>query len=171
IYLGKWNNLSRLNYEELTGFLIDMEKKYNLFSISQENIYIWKLIRVSVMQYLVTNINEIESVHGSITGKQKSFGFFKFLLHDLTNHPFSISKNTKRLIFENPRKIMLNEKSIDPYTHYLLEDAKDFHVIEGIYQMKTMKSVYTPASSIQILTLFQRLSNKITKKHLLSKEN
>ncbi|USK59572.1 hypothetical protein [Peribacillus asahii] len=163
--------MNRLNYKQLTALITDLEEKYDLFSLKQDDVYIWKLIRVSVMVYLTTKFNGITSVHGRTTTKEKSLSLFQFLQKGFLNHPFFINKNTSKVIFENPRKVKFNNEGIDPYTHFLLKDAKDYHVIEGVYKLKHMQSVYRPSSSTHSLILLQNFKKITSKKRSLSSEN
>lgn len=163
--------MKKLSYKEIVSKIIELENKYDLFSLKQENVYIWKLIRMPLLNEIVLKNNNLLSVHGVDKMKDKSLGLKNLIKYSLFNNPFYIKRDTTNIIFENARKIEFEGESIDPYSHFFVKDIDNYHMIEEIHRLKRNKSFYSPSSTSHLFQLWYLFKNKISKKKNLSLEN
>ncbi|MEC2159780.1 hypothetical protein [Virgibacillus halodenitrificans] len=160
-----------MSYKQITTTLMSLEEKFNLFSLKQDGVYVWKLIRMPVMTYLISKANNINSIHGTVGKKEKLLSAVQFFLNSVISNPFFINRDISKIIIENPRKIYWNDRIIDPYTHFFLNESQDYHVLENIYKLKHMKSVFKPSSSTHFLLISAYLKKKLSKKKSFSIQN
>ena len=126
--------------EEICEVFFNLEEKYNLNYVKIHDCYPWQLIRM----YLYYDIARRTQTFGlaqqqtlSLMDKVKSFT--PFIKNSLFSNPFS-GKGTKDiLIFDHPRKTILNGQYQDIYSYFLVDLVKDnysFEVLEAPYLNK-----------------------------------
>lgn len=158
-------------YKEVARFITEIEQKYNLFSLQQDKVYYWKLIRVPLMLHITNQKNNLTSAHSNNNNVKKYSRLIGYLVEGSIKNPFFINKNTSKIFLENPRKIKYNESFIDPYTHFHIMNNSNYHVLENVYKLKRSESVYNPSSSVQLVVLLQNVKKFFMKKQPLTNEN
>lgn len=111
---------------DISEFLLNLEKKLNLFEWELDGVYVWELIRVKM--YLLLQ----ESTSNESFGEVKKSHFFSrisILFHRITKNvimrnPFLDRKKREVLIFESGRKYKIDRKFIDIYTWFLTQNLK-----------------------------------------------
>ena len=153
-----------MNYKQITAAIINIEQNLNLFSVEENGVFIWKMARMQVMDNLITKVNNISSVHGLRENKDKLLNSLLLFINSVIDNPFTINKNKENIFFENPRKTIWNNVCIDPYTHFFIKELSNYHVIEGVYKSKLVKSVHNPSSPINLLLLMSKLREVMLRK-------
>ncbi|WP_215189614.1 hypothetical protein [Exiguobacterium sp. s6] len=153
---------NRINIYEL---ILNLEKKHELFSLNEHGVYFWKLIRLDIIRKLQGE---------SLNKKRENKKIGKLIKNSVTSiirNPYFISGTTEYLVFENPRKILLDQIKIDPYTHFLIPTLENVYILDDVYNNNIEKSLYAPSSSVFLLKLVHKIRRKIKRVKPISVDN
>ncbi|OQY40896.1 MAG: hypothetical protein B6229_00525 [Spirochaetaceae bacterium 4572_7] len=161
--------------EKLFNEISDLEVKNDLFNLKIDNIYFWKLIRFNLYKELSIKLGLYETSHpgtkapkGNIivkTIRRLTIGVFKGSLRD--------KKQFDTLIFPHSRKVIIDNKPIDIYTHFkedFLKNTNESYAImdrpfAGKFLRKTTKNLYWN-EPLTISTLKTFIKNKFNKNRI-----
>ena len=122
---------------EICEVFFSLEEKYNLNYWEVQGCFPWQLIRMYLYYDVARRLNTFGSAQQqslSIFDKVKSF--IPFFKNSLLYNPFQGDYNRDILIFDHPRKTMLNNEYVDIYSYFLVDLLKDdysFEVMEAPY--------------------------------------
>lgn len=122
---------------DICNVFFDLEEKYNLNFQEIQGCYPWQLIRMYLYYEIARRTNTFGAPQQkslSIFDKIKSF--FPFLKNSLLYNPLSGNDKKDILIFDHPRKVILNGEYKDIYSYFLVDFLKDsysFEVVEAPY--------------------------------------
>lgn len=164
-------SISKVDYVNIVDFINKIEKEYKLPELKQEGVYFWKLIRVPLMNKIVSKLNNVKNIHG-IKARKDIFPYMiDLVVKGIINKPRLKRQSYEILFFENPRKVLYKGILIDPYTHFYIENAMDYYVLENTYQLKHSKSYYKPSGSTHNLELKMKVLQKLSKNYKLREDN
>lgn len=108
----------KVNINDLTFFFNEIENKYNLFELENEEIYFWKIIRIPLWLIIGQETNLLQSIPNSRKGGYIK-KFIDYLEREYITFKYNIireKENFDIVIFESPRKIKIDNKNIDIHT-------------------------------------------------------
>lgn len=107
-----------MNIRDINKFILDMEKEFNLFDYSIDGVYFWKLIRLSISNTIRKKAGISEQAHTK--NKQSLFAKLKVIpllyINTYLHGVGSRSRKVDTLIFEHPRKQLIDGEYRDIYT-------------------------------------------------------
>lgn len=104
---------------------IDIEEKFEVYSIKVDDVYFWKLIRFELFNDIVRKLNILNEGHPT-SGRLKCKRFFLLIKYSLLN-AFKRKNVRKRdfLILTHGRKQKCGEKFVDIYLNDILEAIRE----------------------------------------------
>lgn len=130
--------------KELCEYIWYLEEKYDLFNLEINGIHAWAAFRMDLYYLLGKKygiFDERQSM--KLSKKDKAINFFHLLKQSLFNHTSFNLHKVEALIFSHSRSKLVNNKLIDPYTHYLKKDLIkrniSFLEFESPYKGKHMR--------------------------------
>jgi hypothetical protein len=158
-----------MTVKEICNHIWDLEEKYDLLDQQIEGVYFWKIIRF----LLFLRITKKLGIYGQAHSPKKSiFSRLKILPISMWNsylHGSLTRKETKEiLVFQHPRKKLVEGKYIDIYTHYLIrqlqKESKSYEIIDIMHQYKHYRKASNTRSyddHFYISSLFKRLFKRV----------
>ncbi|TDM46083.1 hypothetical protein ETI06_12200 [Macrococcoides goetzii] len=134
------------NISDTVSFIESIEEKYSLFGLKENDIYIWKISRVSFSNKLNSIVFNTSNMHGNTRKRD----IYKFLFKNMLPGRMKASKN-EILIIENPRKIKIDGKLIDPYTNHFINTKSD--VLFGYTHYKYQEIISNASNKISLNNL------------------
>lgn len=144
--------------------ILDLEEKYDLFSLKEQDVYIWKLVRVDIFQKIFMNVQGIEQIHLKDSSLNKWMDLLSIINNTVFRNPIFKGANKKDFIIEYPRKVNYNGEMIDPYTHFYLQNKQkgDYELLEQRYVGRLVRSVWSTNSTMDYQMLFSKLLKFVT---------
>lgn len=124
--------------KEICQHIWALEEKYELNHKEIQGCYPWQLIRMYLYYEITRKTNVFESAQqSSLSLVDKVNTFLPFIKNSIISNPLS-GKDTKDvLIFDHPRKVILNGEYQDIYSYFLkdilIKNNKSFETIESPY--------------------------------------
>lgn len=124
----------KITLEEIRNRFIDIENNHDVYSLSCNGVYFWKLIRFDLFNYIVKSNGVFEVAH-PLSAKQKLYKLARLLRYSAANllNKGKI-RECKTLILTHGRKTLFNEKYQDiyllDYIDKLNKSNEDFFIID-----------------------------------------
>jgi len=116
-----------------------LERELNLFENKVSGIYFWELVRLEVYNSIINTILPYGNAHTvklKLRDKIKAIPMYAF-----NSFTKSALKRTRKeiLIFDHPRKVLVNNQYIDIYTNHLVKELEgkcNYEIFESDYLRK-----------------------------------
>lgn len=123
-----------ITLEDIRNSFIEIERKYDVFSLNYKKVYFWKLIRFDLYSSILKSNGIFEEGH-PLTLKQKLFRALKLLKYSWLNIVKKREiKKYSTLILTHGRKVFVNKKYQDiylmDYIKALEKSNEDFLIID-----------------------------------------
>ncbi|PXW92002.1 hypothetical protein DES38_10317 [Streptohalobacillus salinus] len=149
----------RYNLKEIYSFFEKVEFDYGLIDYKIDNVYFWKLIRISIWSTINNKVGLMGIAHPPrkeafieklINRAKKEFNIYRYN-----------AKKTKDqkdiLIFKSPRKTFLEGEISDYYTHYIRKTIKSSNKRVLNLDLDTFHRQYSPPSyAVALPSIFSR---------------
>ena len=157
-----------MDIEDICEIFFNLEEKYNLNYQKIQGCYPWQLVRV----YLYYEITRRIGIFGSpqqksLTSIDKIRSFIPFLKNSIKSNPLAGRYTKDFLIFDHPRKVLIDGEYKDIYSYFLVDylDDSSFEVLEAPYfnQHFTKEKEYIKYTDrIQLGSYIHKKLHKIT---------
>lgn len=116
----------------------ELEKELGLLDFQVQGIKVWQALRMELYYDIAQSLRVLELPHTKEGAKKYKFkALASFLYSSLRYNPFLNIKKKEILIFDHPRKVLVDGQYIDIYTHSLIKELKgsekSFEVYERCY--------------------------------------
>lgn len=150
----------KTSFDNFVKDFYEIEEKYDLFNIKENDVYIWKIIRFYVFFKLLSKKQGVEAIHLN-NNENKKIKLLSVLINAILKNPV-LKKRKEILVIDHPRKVKFNNLEIDPYTYYFLKDlSKDqYELLERRYVGKYKKSVCSTNSTMDFFSILNRINKK-----------
>lgn len=154
---------------EICEKIWEIEKKYDLFNQKIQDVYFWKLARFSVFIEITTKTKIYTQAHSKPYNSM--LDKFKDLPKILINtYIYSVGKRKSKrdiLVFESPRKVLVENKHIDIYTNELVKqlekENESYEIVDGPYLKKHYDKPNEKRSYVEHFSIINYLKRKIFK--------
>jgi hypothetical protein len=118
-----------INIEFVTHTLLQIEEKYNLLYWKVNEVYIWQSLRASMYGKIVNFLlpNNTRGRKTSFNEKNKTI-LRRIFINSLLKNPFVDFKKVDILVFDSGRKYFVNDKYIDIYTEYFINELNSNNI-------------------------------------------
>ena len=115
--------MNRLTIDDLQKFFLELEIKYDLLHREFSGILIWQSVR-TFLYYRLSNrlgiLEEQQTIKDSIS--DRLWAFPSFIISSIFHNPLLFPEKRDVLVFDHSRKVLVDGRYIDIYTHYLIEE-------------------------------------------------
>ncbi|GEM_PF-2166736 len=127
--------MKKVNIEELYNFIFFLEKKYDLFELKINNIYIWEYLRPIVVHDLTYKLSIYQEA--SDQGKKLDMvkNFFSYLKSCFVFNPYFPLIQKDVLIFDAIFKKLVDGEWIDVHTKYYIDELKNRNISYEVYEL------------------------------------
>lgn len=158
--------MAEISVKTICEKIWDLESKYGLLYKDIQGIKVWQLSRFIIYSEIAQKTGVFTKPHtikNSLQDKIKAFP--SYFYNALTKNPLSGSYEKDILVFDHPRKILVNGEYIDIYTKYLLEnlDENEYDVIERPYLNRHLNKNEKNRKYLDYLYLVSYLPIKFSK--------
>ena len=163
------------NIKDLCEYIWYLEDKYDLLDLEINGIHPWAAFRMDLYFEIGKKYKVFDKeLSMKLSKTEKAINFFRLLINTISNHLSSNLQKADVLIFSHPRSKLVENRLIDPYTHYLvqslIENDIPFLEFESPYKgqhLRKKKHYKQYLDSILILRNIKNLfiKTKINKKN------
>ncbi|UOR11316.1 hypothetical protein [Halobacillus amylolyticus] len=125
--------------KQICEYLWEFERENNLLDLEIQGVLIWQAIRFEVYSTITEKTAIYNRAHSTIDRSIRNLiKLPKLILNAVTRNPFIGDYTKEFLIYDHSRKITVDGKNIDIYTHYFIEgqNQSSFDVIETQYLLE-----------------------------------
>ncbi|OCA87861.1 hypothetical protein A8F94_08460 [Bacillus sp. FJAT-27225] len=128
--------MAKFSSKEIFQKLTDIEERYNLFSYEVNGIKVWEVMRFEVFRTAITSAGLQGQPHNIFSQNVKAhvrlFRYLKILYWSFSKNPFMGNYTKEILVFDSPRKVLINGQFQDRFTNDLLESFNEtnYEVLE-----------------------------------------
>lgn len=129
--------------KQICECLWDFERENRLLDLEIQGIFIWQVIRFEVFSKLSKETGVFDQAHSTINSfTDKLQKIPKLIVNAVLMNPLIGNYTREFLIYDHARKITVDGKNIDIYTHYFIKKQKElsFDVIETQYLLDHITS-------------------------------
>ncbi|WP_077597050.1 hypothetical protein [Oceanobacillus kimchii] len=150
---------------KIIEFFFEMEDELDLLELQQDNIYVYVIARRAIFLSLLQKENEFRSIHNKLKFKDYLKSLSSYAKNCTIKNPFIKKTLKKTWLIDHPRKIRFDNKFIDIYTHFFIEDHKDDIEVFTNFQLgsDSKNMPYDNSLSLDFLRFFYFISYKFTK--------
>ena len=111
------------NIKDLCEYIWYLEDKYDLFNLEINGIHPWAAFRMD-LYYEIGKKYEVfdKELSMKLSKTEKAINFFRLFKNALSNYLFLNLQKVDILVFTHSRSKLVENKLIDPYTHYLVKN-------------------------------------------------
>lgn len=116
-------NIKIKSIKDLCEYIWYLEDKYDLFNLEINGVHPWAAFRMDIY-YEIGKKHEIfnKDLSMKLSKKEKVLSFFQLLKNALYDYFHFNLQKVDVLVFSHPRSKSVDNRIIDPYTHYLVND-------------------------------------------------
>ncbi len=116
---------SKFTFKEIRDRFIEIEKKYKVYNLKNQNVYIWKLIRFELFDYIVKELNILKDGHpiNNIDKFKRLMLLFKYSLLNIFRR--KKMKKSDVLILTHGRKQKFKNGYIDIYLNDIISSLRE----------------------------------------------
>jgi len=154
----------QLTVKEICEKIWDLENKYNLLTREFQGVKVWHLLRMNLYYDIVQETGVFGQPHTKRNGiADRIKEISSFLYSSFINNPLRGNHKKKIVVFDHPRKRIVNNKYIDIYTNYLINslDEDDVLVLEQSYLNKHFTEPEAKRKHTDYLQILTVLMSKI----------
>tara|TARA_B100001142_G_scaffold164786_1_gene164784 strand:- start:3891 stop:5192 length:1302 start_codon:yes stop_codon:yes gene_type:complete len=154
--------------KNLCDYIWHLEEKYNLLEIEINGIHPWAAFRMD-LYYLIGKKYEVfdQELNMKLSSWNKIIQSFQLLRNIIRYQPKLKLKKVDVLIFSHERSKILNNKFIDPYTHYLkanlLKDKISFLEFEPPYKGKHLRKKQDYTRYLDVILILRNIKSLFVK--------
>lgn len=152
--------------KDLSSYLLDLEKNYNLLSWEINSVFVWEIIRVKLfllLQEKIAGDSFGSSAALNLSAKLK-IQFLRVWKNGIYKNPFLSSFKGQVIIFESGRKYKLEGLYADIYTVFLIEHFNKekilYEVIETNYKYDSTIKEDEKVQHIDFIKLIAKILGK-----------
>jgi len=153
--------------KELCEFIWYLEEKYNLLDFETDGVKVWQYKRMEIYYKIAELSGVILQPHTRLKKIDKIKHLFVYIKNSFINNFFTL-KRADTIVFSHPRVVDVDNKNIDIYTYYLINELKKkSNVIEfesaniGIH--KKERTFYTHYLDwVSLLQRFYKVFHKVS---------
>ena len=127
--------MSNISLSEITLFILNLEDKYNLFNFKIGDVYFWKLVRIRVCQSIFGKINTLNNLNNKTSWKAMIKKVFLREFGRLVTSSFRNNHPKDILVFQDRNKTFVDNKYVDVYTYYLINEMRKNSMLIEIYDL------------------------------------
>jgi len=157
--------------KELCEFIWYLEEKYNLLDFEIEGVKPWQAHRIEIYYELGRRCGVFEKEFSRGMSKYKKIiSLLKLLKNSLLYNPLKNLYNVDKLIFSHPRSKNIDNKPVDIYTHFLIQDLQKSHIsfieYEEHYLGSHIREYKKEKRYLDYITLYRNIKNRFIKINL-----
>jgi hypothetical protein len=178
---------------EVCEFFWELESEYQLLNKQLDGLYYWIIIRYKLFNIICEKLGLYEAAHNVKNRKvDKLLAIPRYIVNSITKNPL-VGKQRDILIFDHPRKSLVDGEYVDIYTDSLIKEFRknemDFEVIEedflrqhlsnnkysnrkylDFYYLYSIKKrlLYSPSYNYETSKMISIIENKVQDKLSLS---
>lgn len=124
--------------KQLCESIWKIEQEFGLLDVEIHGVKIWQALRMELYYDIAQKLELLDAPRARQSGKKYKVKYLlSFLNSSIFYNPFFDFTKKEVLVFDHARKVLVDGKYIDIYTHYMIEDLKEkgpsFEVYEQSY--------------------------------------
>ena len=133
--MGEEQNMTAATLEDLWNTILDLERKYNLLHETIAGVCIWQAAR-EPLYYRLSNRLKLFGNHQTKKNSllDRLCALPSFITSSVFYNPLLSRKQRDILIFDHRRKVPVDGRYIDIYTHYLIEDLAHQNINYEVFE-------------------------------------
>lgn len=108
-----------IKMSDITGHILNIEKKYNLFEREISGIFFWKLIRFKLTSMVFNSLEFYEKGNKSAKRWEKFNNIIVNDFNTIKKNALTSDLSSDVLVFQSPRRINYNNSNTDIYTFFI----------------------------------------------------
>jgi hypothetical protein len=146
------------------------ENTYDLFLLNINGIYIWEIIRLEIF-FLICRKLKILDFHQAKASPKEYFRYLPgTLFNSLFKNPLYNNKKCETLFFLHPRKVKVNNKYVDIYSNYIINEMNSSNI--ELFDKSFKGKHFVSGTNINLLDALEtktRINIKLKKNHIPEK--
>lgn len=151
---------TKIKLSDVVKIIIELENKYNLFKLEISNVYIWKLIRVRLINEIMLEFSLYDVAHS----KKKLDK--KLILGNVIKKILREEKKSENIIFTHDRFFLDGTIYKEIHTYDLCDKLNN---VEVVYPISTSKKFINTNYNFSVIESFDFVVSKFKKKVLKNK--
>ncbi len=122
-----------MNLNDVVNNIMALEERHDLLAKQIRGVYFWKLIRLEVYYQISLHYGLLERAHAPIHSSRlaRVVNFLNFIKNSFFYGAIHRRVQKDVLIFDSPRKLLIDGDYIDVFTHAFVGDLKaDYEIID-----------------------------------------
>ena len=163
------------NVKELCEYIWELEDKYNLLDFEINGVKPWQAHRIEIYYELGKHFGVFEKHYSRGMSKiEKIKSLNSLIKNSILHSPLSNLKKVDYLIFSHPRSKIVDNESIDIYSHYFIQDLikenKNFFEFEGPFEGKHIREFENYKKYLDYIMLYRNLYAKFMSLNLSNEQ-